>query len=411
MKTHLLATLALGAAAIASPAFAQTNPVIDVMEQAVGTAPSVRAAEADMERARAVAGRLKTGPYEYEINASGGQRKIDDPLASENRYTEWAAGVSRTVRLPGKARIDRDLARIETELAGAALDQALYREQLQFADLWSNWLRADLLTGTSSTQAEEAAQLAELEQVRVDKGAGRQIRADQLAAEARLARLQAEQDKLDARAARAALMVRYPDTVFPLHPFALDLDNEDIAQILLASSDQSPSFRTAQLLGEQARLKARRARSDEMPDPTFGMEFTNEFGGGETSLMARVTIPIGGSARRASTREMTASATVAEMNAISVERELQQTIETAKQSARLSLALYDEATNALEASALVLEKIEQGYAMGEITITDLISSRRSHVSTQRTAAEHRAAMDAALLKLVVLTGGLDASAD
>ena len=410
MKTTLLATLMVSAIAFASPAFAQANPVMDVMDQAVGTAPSVRAAEADMVRASAVASQLKTGPYEYEVNASGGQRKIDDPLASENRYTEWAAGVTRTVRLPGKARIDRNLARIETELADAALGQALYQEQMQFADLWSNWLRADLLTETSSAQAEEAAQLAELEQIRVDKGDGRQIRADQLAAEASLVRLQAEQDKLSAKAARAALMARYPDVVFPSRPFALELANEQIAQILLASAEQSPSFRTAQLLGEQARLKAQRARSNEMPDPTFGMEFTNEFGGGETSLMARVTIPIGGSARKASTREMTASATVAELNAIGVERQLQQAVETAKQSARLSLTLYGESASALDASSMVLEKIQKGYAMGEITISDLITSRKSHISTLRTAAEHRAAMDAALLKLIVLTGGLDTPA-
>lgn len=407
MKPSLLASLLIGALALASPALAQTNPVLDVMDQAVGSAPSVLAAKADMDRASATASRLKTGPYEFEINASGGQRKIDDPLAPENRYTEWAGGVSRTVRLPGKRRIDQDLARLETEIAGTSLDEAFYQEQLQFAELWSNWLRADLLTETSSAQAEDAGRLAELEQVTVDKGAGRQIRADQLAAEAGLIRLQAEQDKLAAQAARAALMARYPDVAFPARPFPLDLGNDQIALVLEATADRSPSWRTAQLLGEQARLRARRARSDEMPDPTFGMEFTNEFGGGETSLMARVTIPIGGSARKASTRELAANATVAELNAISVERQLLQMIETARQSARLSLTLYDELTGALDTSSRILEKIQKGYALGEITISDLITSRRSYLSTQRMAAEHRAAMEAALLRLIVMTGGLD----
>ena len=410
MRLSFIAAIFVGAAAVA-PAFAQTNPVVNLMEQSVSTAPSVLAARADMDRASAASSRLKSGPYEFEVNASGGQRKIDDPLASENRYTEWAAGVSRTVRLPGKRQIDLDLARLETELADAGLDQALYQERLQFAELWSNWLRADLLTETSSTQAAEAEQLAALEQVRVDKGAGRQIRADQLSAESGLMRLQAEQDKLAAQAARAALAARYPDVVLPDRPFPLNLDNDAIAQILQVSADATPSYRTAQLLSEQARLRARRARSEETPDPTFGMEFTNEFGGGETSLMARVTIPLGGSARRAATREMTASATVAELNAIGVERQLQQTIEVARQSARLSVTLYEDATKAVEASALVMEKIRQGYAMGEITLSDLLTSRRAHLTTQRTAAEQRATMDAALLKLVALTGGLADVAD
>lgn len=406
MKHSFLAALALGAFTLSQIAEAQPNPVVDLMEQSVRTAPSVLAAQTDMDRADASAARLRAGPYEFEINASGGERKIDDPLAPESRYTEWAGGVSRTVRLPGKQRIDRDLARIETDLADAALEQALYHERLAFADLWSAWLRAELLTETSAEQAVEAERLAELEQITVDKGAGRQIRADQLTAEASLMRLQAEQDRLSAEAARAALMVRYPEAVLPERPAMLALSDAEIVQILDVAADQSPTYRTAQLIGEQARLRARRVRAEEVPDPTFGMEFTNEFGGDETSLMARVTIPIGGSARKAATREMAATASVAELNAIGVERQLQQLIENAKQSALLSLTLSEEAQRAMEASALVLDRIQKGYTLGEITIGDLITSRRSHLATQRTAAEQRAALDTALLKLIALTGGI-----
>lgn len=265
---------------------------------------------------------------------------IDDPLASEDRYTEWAAGVSRTVRLPGKQRIDRDLARLEIELANAAFDQTLYEERLTFADLWRDWVLADLLTETSDAQAAEADHLAELEQLRVNKGAGRQIRADQLGAEASLVRFQAEQDKLTAAAARIALMARYPEIVLPPHPPMLDLSRAEIALMLESSADSSPSYHAAQLVGELARARARRARSDQMPDPTLGIEFTNEFGG-ETSLVARVTIPIGGVARREEAREMAGSATVAELNAVSVYRQWLQDLEVTRQSARLSMALHE----------------------------------------------------------------------
>ena len=404
MKPFLLAVLLLGSMSVAKPAVAQGNPVLDVMEQAVGSAPQVMASKADIERANAAAARLRAGPYEFEVNASGGQRMIDNPLASEDRYTEWAAGVSRTIRLPGKQSIDRDLARLEVELANAVFDQALYEERLAFADLWSEWVLADLLTETSSAQASEARHLAELEQLRVDKGAGRQIRADQLAAEASMVHFQAEQDKLMAATARAALSARYPDIVLPSHPPMLDLESAEIAQTFETSADGSHSHRAAQLAGEQARLRARRARSDERPDPTFGVEFTNEFGGGETSLMARVTIPIGGSARREATREMAKSATVAELNVVSVHRQFLQLVEVTKQSARMSMTLHDESSRAIDMSSLVLGKIQKGYDMGEITIGELISSRRYHLSTQRIAAEQRAAMETAFLKLIILDG-------
>ena len=406
MKHPLIASLFLSLTSLGLPALAQTPPVVEVMEQAVETAPSVLAAKADIGRANAAASRLRTGPYEFEVNASGGQRTIDDPLVSEQRYTEWSAGVSRTIRLPSKQRIDRDLARLETSLADARLADALYQERLRFAELWSDWVRAELLTETSSELAAEAERLADLEQLSVDKGAGRQIRADQLAAEASLVRLQAEQDKLTAQGKRATLEARYPDIELPAHPLLLDLPPDAIARILEAPANPSPSSRAARLVSEQARLRARRARSDQTPDPTFGLDFGNEFGGNETSLMARVTIPIGGSVRRAAKREYEATATVAELDAIGLERQLYQTLETTRQSARMSRALHEDAASALESSSLVFEKIRKGYAMGEITVSELISSHRALLSTQRTAAEQRAAMEAAFLKLMVLKGDI-----
>lgn len=403
MKQVFLAALAICALTLAFPADAQTNPALDLMEQSVRSAPSVLAAEADMKRADASAARLRAGPYEFEVNASGGQRKIDDPLSPESRYTEWAGGVSRTVRLPGKQRLDHDLARIEIELADAALGQALYQERLAFADLWSAWLRTDLLTETSSKEAAEAARLAELEQIAVDNGAGRQIRADQLAAEAGLMRLQAEQDRLSAQAARAALSARYPNVVLPARPTPLNLTDAEIRQTLDVSLEQSPAYQTAKLTSERSRLRARRARAEEMPDPTFGMEFTNEFGGSETSLVARVTIPIGGAARKANTRELASSAAFEELNALATERQLQQLLATSKQSALMSLTLSEDAAHAIQASGVAFDRIEEGYRLGEVTISDLITGRRSLLATQRIAAEHRAARDAALLKLLILS--------
>ena len=62
MKPFLLAVLLLGSMSVAKPAVAQGNPVLDVMEQAVGSAPQVMASKADIERANAAAARLRAGP-------------------------------------------------------------------------------------------------------------------------------------------------------------------------------------------------------------------------------------------------------------------------------------------------------------------------------------------------------------
>lgn len=405
MKLPILAAALLGAIALAPSAFAQTDPVVEMMEQAIRTSPSYRSAQADMDRASASADRIAAGPYELEVTASGGQRKIDDPLASESRYTEWSAGIARTVRLPGKRQVDSDLARIELNLADTGLDQSLYTERQRFAVLWSQWRRADLLTETSSAQAAEAQRIAELQQVAVDKGAERQIRADQLAAEAGLLQLQAEQDRAAAQVARAALVARYPDIVFAEHSLPLDVSDEMLAPLFEMAIEETPAYRRSGLLAEQARLRARRARLEKRPDPTFGLDFSNEFGGNETSVMARVSIPIGGSVRRAYAQEMSASATVAELDRVTVQKEAFQAVQAARQSVGASMSLYEKSLETARSSRSILETIQKGYEFGEITITDYLTGRRALISAERTVATQRAQLESDALTLLALTGG------
>ena len=405
MKLPLLAAALAGTLLFAQPATGQTDPVVDLMEQAIRTSPSYRSARADVDRASASASRIASGPYEFEVNASGGQRKIDDPLASENRYTEWSAGISRTVRLPGKRQVDSNLAQLEIDLAGTGLNQSLFAEREKFAALWSAWRRSDLLSTSSASQAAEAQRIAELQQIAVDKGAERQIRADQLAAEAGLLQLQAEQDRTATQVARAALVARYPDIVFPEQTAPLDVSDTMISPLFESDIEIMPAYRRAGLVAEQARLKAQRARMEKRPDPTFGLDFGNEFGGAETSVMARVSIPIGGSARRAYAQEMSASATVAELDRVTAQREAFQAVQSARQSLGASMTLYEKSLETAASSKKILETIQKGYEYGEITITEFLNGRRAYISAERMVAEQRARLESDVLHLLALTGG------
>ena len=53
MKLRLLAAALASTLFLAQPAISQTDPVVDLMEQAVRTSPSYRSAKADMDRALA----------------------------------------------------------------------------------------------------------------------------------------------------------------------------------------------------------------------------------------------------------------------------------------------------------------------------------------------------------------------
>lgn len=403
MKISHLPALALAALLWALPSHSQTGTAFEIMEQAVGTSPAVQAAEADMDRALATADRLRVGPYELEVSASGGQRTIDDPLASEDRYTEWSAGLSRTVRLPGKSRIDRDLARVETDISATVLAQALREERKVFVALWSEWRRADLLMDLSAQQADEATQIAELTQLAVDKGAERQVRADQLAADASMLQYQADMDRVAAEAARSKLAARYPDISFPARTRSLDLTTQGITELLEQPVEHSPVFKAARLRAEQARLQASRARAERLPDPTFGLEFGNEFGGQETSLMARITVPIGGGARRAYARELSASATIAELKGLGQERAFQQAVQSARLALQTSFSMLEKAQETATISEQVMNTIKAGYDLGDITLTELLTSRRSLIAAERIAMEQRAKLESDFLTLKILT--------
>jgi cobalt-zinc-cadmium efflux system outer membrane protein len=398
--------LLIGAVSFVAPATGQSALITDLMERSIRSSPSVLAAMADTDRASAAADRIASGPYEFEVTASGGQRRIDDPLASENRYTEWSTGLSRTIRLPEKRRIDRDLARLEQDIARSKIKQAMVMERQQFAALWGNWRRAHLLTGSSTQQADEARRIADLAQVTVDRGAERQIRADQLAADAEMLWLQAKQDQAAEALARSALVARYPDISFPERPPSLDVTDAKRLTFFDEPVSNNPAYRVSQLLAEKARLQARRARSDRFADPTVGLEFGNEFGGSETSLMARITIPIGGGSRTAHAREMSQNAVVADLNTAAVERHYFQVVEGARASLRSSVLMHDQALKAAASSTRILETIQKGYELGEITVPELLNYRRSYVFTQRTVAEYRADLEISLLTLMALTDHL-----
>ncbi len=406
MNSAILTIFLACALSFAAPAYGQSALVTDLMERSIRSSPSVLAAKADTDRASYAADQLKSGPYEFEITASGGQRRIDDPLASETRYTEWSVGISRAVRLPEKRRIDRDLALLEQDIASSKVKQALATERHRFAALWGSWRRAHLLTLSSTQQADEARRIANLAQVTVDKGADRQINADQLATDAEILRLQAAADQASEALARSALLARYPDISFPERPPSLDVADAKRFTLVDNPVANNSTYRNSQLVAEQARLEARRARSDRVADPTLGLEFGNEFGGSETSLMARITIPIGGASRKANARELSSRAAVAQLNSAAVEREFIQSLEVARVSLRSSVLMHEQALQTSASSARILETIQKGYELGELTLPELLTYRRSFVSTQRTVAEHRAILETSFLALMILSDNL-----
>jgi len=403
MRYLVTAVLCIAGVSLSSVSNAQSSSILDLMNEAVSGAPSVEIARADTARAQASATRIALSPYEYQLSGSVGQRFIDDPLAPNTEFTEYGAGVSKTIRLPSKKRLDQRLSQIEIEIAELGVEVAAFEEKLAFIKLWNAWSQAYRFVPVSQRHAADAAELAQLEVIKVEKGAGRQINADVLLAQSQIAEVLAEQDVANAERAKLNLVSRYPMIDLPYNPLSLSPSISAIAGSQLDEPVNYPAQRLAALQSERLRLRAQREGLNKRPDPTVGLAVTDEFGGRETSVMATLSIPLGGKLRRATVNEAQAQALKSEVEARlsyqMAERDFKLSQDTAKSYDRLIAA----AEAAREASRASLVQMEKGYALGAITAQEMIIARQSLRDAERSYAEYAGQAEAAKLLLLVYT--------
>ena len=89
----------------------QWLPPHDAVHMAIDAQPNVAASRARLEAAQAQARALQAGTHEFQLGVIS-QRRSTDELAGRQRFSESEVSLSRAFRLPGKARLDRDLSLI-----------------------------------------------------------------------------------------------------------------------------------------------------------------------------------------------------------------------------------------------------------------------------------------------------------
>jgi len=401
MKVFRLCAVITLALFSSSELLAQTGNFFQLMENAVHAAPSVQSAKVDIDRAQETAAALEAGPYEFEVFLSGGRRDINDPLAGPNEFSEWEAGFSRTIRLPGKRSADHELADLKVEFAQTKYEKVLKDELLTFIEYWNSWSRLAMLSGVLEEQLADAKKLAELEQKQVDDGAGRQINADQLSLEAELVYLEVEQSRLARINARSALETAYPNVIFSVNPLGFDLSS--VSKQITEDQVLQPEQRLAGIASMQARYSAIRARQNRMPDPTFQLSYTDEFDGLENSIMATISMPIGGKARASAYREAEAYSRMKVLDLERAQKRANQNFYSSRQGYLFAIENMERAEKSLDMSRAVLDRIDQGYRIGSMTLIDLIAARRSHRQTELYIIEQTANAELAAMKFWVLS--------
>uniref|UniRef100_UPI003B3A2EA4 TolC family protein n=1 Tax=Sphingomonas sp. TaxID=28214 RepID=UPI003B3A2EA4 len=354
-----------------TPLAAQTDlPPPEQVKEALERAPSVGAADARIEAARGSAEALRVGPHEVMLQGTISRRRA---VLEDRDFQEFDGTVSRAIRLPGKAPLDRKAGALGVEVANNRAEDARHQAALSLAELWYRWL------GASARQRTAAATLVNLETAAraVDRRVALRdaaiLDADQARAAVATAALRAGEAVAARDRARAELAAPFPD--LPLPPKAPEIvvnELPDSTLEILAEQaiERSHDITAAKRESERQSILARRAKLDRIPDPLLGFRAFQERGGQEKGLGVYVSVPFGGGYRKALADQAAgeARAAVAEVAAVRREVEAHSAGDLAETRARLSA--WRSAREAVTRAEAAAAKAVRGQQAGAIDLAD-----------------------------------------
>lgn len=398
IRARLLAASLAGLIVTPLAAEEQGLPPPETVERALAEHPSVTAAYARLEAARARSHGLRQGGYEFTVQGTYQRRNVTGGA----EFDEFDAQLSRPIRLPGKARLDRSIGVHGIDVAENIAEDARHEAALLLAAHWFDWLsasaqaRVDRAAVTNYEKALTAIirrrDLRDAAQLEVD-------RAEAMLADAR--RTLAESEGL-AALARTRLVAQFPALALPKEapevplPGVADARLSQLGDLVVVNSHL-----IAAAEAESARMAAvaDRARADRIADPTVGLKLFSEFGGIERGAGVVISMPLGGGSRRAAASEASAGASAARAQEQLARFEVSETAESDMIEARFRIATWERAREAIAAQMAALEKLRRGHQLGEIDLADLLLGERMVHEAFRIEAAARAEAMRAITRL------------
>jgi outer membrane protein TolC len=369
---------------LASAGYLQALPSEVEVRRALKGSPAIIAAREQMDIAAARQGQLEAGNYEWTLGATG-QRRTDPQGLT---YNEQSYELSRSLRLWGKAGLDRDLGSRIRSVGEDAFSDNWHEASRALLSGWFGWLRAQRTSAVLGAQAALLEQ--QLATVRARVRAGDAPRVEEMLAETEIDRHAAAVAAAGLQEQDVALRLKrqFPDlSLAP--PGAIDEprlpagSDDDWVQRILADNHE---IELAQGQQEQARIAARRAARDRMPDPTVGVRYSGNFDGNRRVVGLIFSVPLGGPARSAAYAAALGEASVAAQKA----RDIQLKVETDARHATLAMrSAYSQWERLRQAAArgdVSAKVLAKGYSLGEFSITELLTARRQALDADLAAA-------------------------
>lgn len=394
--------LACGLLLIASPALAQRTdlPPADRVNEALDSHPSVEAALARVEAARARGDMLRRGPHEVLVSGSYIRRTVD----REGGFNEFDTTLSRPFRLPGKAALDRKAGALGVEVAENQMEDMRHQTALLLSGLWHDWLTSgshyrndgDMIRGLEKAVTAVRRRVALRDAAELDL--------DQAKAALAQARAQAASSLAMREQARVMLAATFPDIPLPSEPPELAtpiLPDEGLETMRDLVLERSHEIRAADKEAQRLDVTARRVRADRIADPSFGVRLFSERGGTERGAGVVASIPLGGGYRRAAADQASAEANAARLELTAVQRNIQATANADLSNARTRFDAWRNADLSARSAGDATTRTARGYQLGQIDLTDLLYARRQAQDARRMEIDARSEADRALLKLQI----------
>lgn len=393
-KAPILLALLLATPALAEPGL----PDEAAVAAALDAHPGVQAAAARVASADAEARALARGTHEFTVSGSYVRRSVD----REGRFDEYDAQVTRPIRLPGKAALDRRIGEYGVDAARNLAEDARHQAALGLAQRWWDWLGAASEAVVDRQSVSNHETLLAAVRSRVAQRDAAVLDADQAEAALGAARLAAAQSAGRERLARARLAAQYP--ALPLPTQAPDVPQPALSEAELTRfhalvTADSHEIAAAAAAARRAAVLADRARADRIADPSIGLRAFSERGGMERGGGLLFSMPLGGGHRQALSERAEAEASAALAEERAARFNVREVADGDMAEAQYRQAAWRRAREGLDAQVAALLKLRRGHAAGEIDFADLIYGERQVHDAFRVEALARADAMRALTKL------------
>ena len=370
--------LILAASLLNCPGNAWAEPalpsLVDVTA-ALDAHPAVVAAEARVSVASAEADALARGPHEFTLSTAYVRRSVD----REGRFDEYDATLSRAVRLPGKARLDREIGVAGLVAARNRAEDARHQTALLLAQIWWDWLGAAEEARIDQQAVQNYTRMLAATRRRVALRDAAQLEADQADAALGTARIAAEQSAGRAAVARTRLASQFPALPLPESPPEVprpDVEEIGIEALGAKVVARSHEIAAAEAEARKASTATERARAERFADPSLGLRLFSERNGAERGAGLVLSMPLGGGHRQALADRAAAEAGAARAEADAARFAVNEMATTDMVEARFRYQAWMRAREAVNAQVAALLKLRTGQSAGEIGLVDVLLGER-----------------------------------